>query len=210
MRKVVILAVLSAALLAPSCAGEEDPSPASPTSAFPGGSPATGPTATNGSGAAGPTGSGPTGSSGSPTGASGLPTTSPGAGTGTLTAGSIAFGTRGDVEADGTLTQLAVAVYTPPPGGLALVWTAGGADATTIGIGGTSFTGSRRTAPTLTLTITLQTPDAVASFLSIDGECEVTIDRADEHALQGGFECTGLTGDDGTTVDVSATFEAAG
>lgn len=204
MRRALIPLVVMASLLASACSGAEDVPPASPSSAFPGGSSATG--SSGPTNATGVTGSGPTGA----TGASGLPTTSPGAGTGTLTSGSIGFGTRGDIEADGTLTQLAVAVYTPPPGGLALVWTAGGTDATTIGIGGTSFTGSRPTAPTLTLTITLQTTDGVASFLSIEGECEVTIERADEHALQGGFECAGLTSDDGTTVDVSASFEAAG
>jgi hypothetical protein len=183
---------------ATGCSQDEDGPLPIPSSAFPS---ATSPGETGA--AAGPA---PTG----PSGLTGLPTTSPGAGTGNLTSGSLTFQTSGDLEVERTLRVLITAVYTSPPGGLALVWTAGGADVTVVGIGGSSFIGTRATSPTLTLTLTVQTNDGIASFLSIDGECDVTIDVALERELAGGFRCTDLSSDAGDVVAVSASFEAAG
>lgn len=146
-----------------------------------------------------------------PTGATGkLPTTSPAAGTGNLSSGEVTLRVAGDVEAEKTLTQLITAVFTPPPGGLALVWTAGGADASTVGIGGPSFAGTQATSPALSLTLVVQTQDGISSFLSSDGECDITIDVATERGLAGGFACIGLDNPAGQVVDVSASFEATG
>lgn len=155
--------------------------------------PATGPT--------GPTATGPTAS---------LPTTSPGSATGNLTSGGATFQLSGDVEVEKTLRSLTNAVYAPPPGGLAIVWTAGGTDASTIGLGGGTFTGTQQTSPTLSVSVTAQTSDGIARFLSIDGECEVTIDVAVEDEISGSFSCTGLVGSAGEVVTVSASFRATG
>jgi hypothetical protein len=183
-------------LVAAACSETEDEPPPLPSSAFP-------TDVSAGSGPAGPTASGPSGDIG-------LPTTSPAAGTGNLTAGSVELVTSGAVEVERTLPTLVSAVYTEPPGGFALVWTAGGTDATIVGLGGASFVGTRATSPELSLTLTVQTPEGIASFLSMDGECDVTIDTALEREIAGGFRCDDLTSDRGEVVDVTATFEAEG
>jgi hypothetical protein len=152
-------------------------------------------------GSTGPTATGPTGS---------FPTTSPGSATGKLTSGEVTFQLSGDVEVEKTLRSLTNAVYAPPPGGLAIVWTAGGTDASTIGLGGGTFTGTQPTSPTLSVSVTAQTSDGIARFLSIDGECEVTIDVALRDEISGSFSCTGLVGSAGEVVAVSASFRATG
>jgi hypothetical protein len=196
------LAVVLLVIAAASCSDEEDGPPPSPSSALP----PTGATVEGGSGgtgASGPTASGPTGTSG-------LPSGSTGAGAGTLTGGGVTLHTSGDIEVDRTLPMLVSGVYTAPPGGFALVWTAGGTDATIVGIGGASFVGTRPTSPELTLTLTVQTANDIASFMSTDGECDVTIDVALERRIAGSFRCDDLPSDAGDLVAVSATFEAEG
>jgi hypothetical protein len=189
------LAVL-ALVVAAACSQSEDEDLPLPSSAFP--SELTGGPASTGATASGPSGD------------NGLPTTSPGAGTGNLTSGSVEIRTSGDLEVERTLPTLVSAVYTAPPGGVALVWTAGGTDATIVGLGGASFVGTRPTSPELTLTLTVQTEEGIASFLSLDGECDVTIDAALEREITGSFRCDDLASDRGEVVDVSATFEAEG
>lgn len=194
----IILVVFAVVALTAGCSADEDPPPASPSSQFPVETSG----ATTGTGPSAPTGSG---------GATGtLPTTSPGAATGNLTDGEVTFRVQGDVAAEATLRRLVSAVYTPPPGGLAIVWTAGGADATTIGIGGASFTGTQPSSPTLSLSITVQTAAGISSFLSMGGECEVMIGVASENELAGSFECRDLGSATGELVDVSASFSATG
>jgi hypothetical protein len=190
------LAVL-ALVVAAACSQTEEGQLPLPTSAFPSSSGATG------AGGTGPTASGPTGGIG-------LPTTSPGDATGNLTGGNVELTTSGDLEVERTLPTLVSAVYAAPPGGFALVWTAGGTDATIVGIGGASFVGTRPTSPELTLTLTVQTADGIASFLSMDGECDVTIDEALEREIAGSFRCDDLPSDDGDVVSGAATFEAEG
>jgi hypothetical protein len=159
-----------------------------------------------------------TGASGAPSAATGatgtsggLPTTSPARGTGNLSDGEVTFALSGDVRLTKTLDTLISAVYTPPPGGLAIVWAAGGLDATVVGIGGASFTGTRSTDPTLSITITAQLPDGgLVSLLSIDGECSITLDVAEADALSGSFTCEDVVGSSGESVDATATFEATG
>jgi hypothetical protein len=201
--KAVGIALALMAVVAFSACSDDEPGPiASPSSQF---AEETGATGTV-SGATGTTAS--TGTTG-PTG--GLPTTSPAAGTGNLTEGEVTFALSGDVRLTKTLGTLISAVYTPPPGGLAIVWAAGGLDATVVGIGGASFTGTRATAPTLTITITAQLPGGgLVSLLSIDGECTVTLDVAAADALSGSFACDDLVSSAGETVDAIGTFEATG
>ena len=74
----------------------------------------------------------PTGSTGAtePIGATGttgnLPTATAGAATGKVSSGQAAFTLTGDIRTSKTLGNLVSTVYAPPPGGMALVWTAGG------------------------------------------------------------------------------------
>lgn len=185
----IVLAVSAIATLA-ACTGGDGEAPPSPSSAFPSETGATGPATTGSSGE--------------------LPTTSPGSATGNLTRGVVSFRLSGDVAAEKTLQNLITAVYAPPPGALAVVWAARGTDASVVGLGGESFTGTRRTTSTLSLSITAQTSQGIASFLSVSGECEVTIDVAEEDEVAGRFSCTGLVSPAGEVVDVTASFRAAG
>jgi hypothetical protein len=187
MRTVLILLALSASVFA-ACNDSADDAPPSPTSAF----------------SSGPSATGPSGASGI------LTPTSPGAATGNLTNGELTFRLSGDLEVDRTLRSLITAVYSPPPGALAIVWTAGDVDATVVGIGGATFTGSRPTSSTLSVSLTAQTAEGIASFLSVNGECRVRIDVAREAEVSGGFACADLMSSTGEVVDVSASFRAAG
>jgi hypothetical protein len=146
-----------------------------------------------------------------PTGTTGgLPAASLAEGSGNLTNGEVTLHVAGDVEVDKTLVQLVTAVFTPSPGGVALVWTAGGTDASTVGIGGPSFVGSQATSASLSLTLVVHSEGEILGFSSTNGECEITIDVATEAELSGGFACRGLTSSTGEVVDVSASFEATG
>jgi hypothetical protein len=116
----------------------------------------------------------------------------------------------GDVNVSKTMPDLFAGVYAAPPGGMALVWTAGGTDSTTLGLGGLSFTGTQPTAPTLSLTLTIQTDAAIASFTSAAGECSITIGAAGGDQVSGVFTCSDLVGTRGEVVDASGTFAAQG
>jgi hypothetical protein len=191
---VTVVLVTIAALSA--CSDDEPPSIAEPSSAFG----ETGTTGTTGS-----TGSlGATAATGGPPSPPPVPTGS----NGDVEGGAAALSVSGDIVASKAIDNLVSSVYAPPPGGMALVWTAGGTDATTIGLGGLSFTGSQRTSPTLSLTITLQTDDVTASFQSIDGECSITIGVADANQISGTFACADLEGDGGQVVDATGSFTA--
>ncbi|MGZ8612150.1 MAG: hypothetical protein ACXWX0_07760 [Actinomycetota bacterium] len=198
MRSVRTSVALLAALVAFTACSEEPAAPTtSPSSAF---GPETPPAATGSTDPA----AGATDATGA------LPTTSPGAATGTLTSGEVTFAVTGDVAVHGTLRELVSAAYAPPPGGFAIVWQAGGTDPSVVGIGGASFTGTRPTTPSLSLSLTTVTTGGLASFLSMDGECSITIDVAAEDELSGGFACDELTGATGEVVDVTASFAATG
>ena len=198
----MLAAALALMSIAGACSKSAGPS-VSPSSAFPSG---TGqPTGGNGipSGVIG----------GVPTGALGsggvLPSTSPGAGTGNISSGQITVQVSGDIDTQTTLTQLISAVYSAPPGGMALVWTGEGTNPSTVGLGGTSFVGTRPTSPTLILTL-VAIGDTSESFTSIDGECMVTIDTAGPTDVAGSFTCRALKSTSGAVVDVSGAFQASG
>lgn len=189
-RRLLALAIVTA--LGPACSGSDPGAPSSPTSAF---RPTTSPSA-NGQ---------PTG----PTATGGLPVDTGVAATGTLTQGALRLGITGAVELTAELTRLLSGVSSPPPGGFAVVWTAD-ADATTVGIGGGSFVGTRPTSPTLVLSVTAQTSDGLSTWVSTAGECRVTIETASRSRLAGSFACEHVTSDAGEVGDVSAEFEAMG
>jgi hypothetical protein len=209
MRATLLTASVGLTLIG-ACGGNGDGgTPALPTSAFPTETPSTTPpTAPSGiTGATGVTGtSGVTG----PSGMTGAPPTLPPGGDGALISGSVSIRLSGDVALETTLSTLASGVASAPPGGFALVWTAGGTAATVVGIGGGSFTGTRPTAPTLTLSIAAQSDAGVHAFISSDGECSITIDVAETTRIEGSFECTALPSSTGEVIDASGSFEATG
>lgn len=188
------------------CSEDPEPTVVEPTSAF---STQTGPPGLTGDTAA----TGPTGTT-LPTAPTGPIPTGPtaAAGPGTFTAGRATVSVTGDVSGQVTLGNLFAGTFSPPPppGAMVLVWNAGGADATTLGLGGLSFTGTQPTAPTLSLSLTLQSGTDIASFLSTAGECSITIDRASATRVSGSFRCPDLTGSLGEVVDASGTFTAEG
>ena len=184
--------LLSLAFLC-ACTKYEPTPVVEPTSAFR----PTGATAATGlSGATGTTGN--------------LPTATAGAATGKVSSGQAAFTLTGDIRTSKTLGDLVSTVYAPPPGGMALVWTAGGNDATTVGLGGISFTGTQPTSPSLSLTITVQDEGAITAFISSAGECTVTIGLASGDQISGAFNCTGLSAGSNVVVDATGSFNAQG
>ena len=206
------LAIVVATLGAACSSGAETPPP-SPSPFFTSGpsdanAPSGSRTGETGS-RSGPTGTGPEPPAGGATGA--LPTSSPASATGNLNRGSLTIRTNGDIRTNATLRQMISTVYDAPPGGMALVWTAGGADPSTVGFGGLSFTGTTRTSNTLILTLTVPTREGgFETFTSQDGECTVTIPTATANALQGSFRCAGLTASSGVTIGVAGSFQASG
>ncbi len=204
------LALLAILALASACSKDEGEPLTSPSSAF-----ATGTTGgvTGSTGPTGPTassgGSGATGVTGASGATGDLPTTSPGSATGHVNGGTVSLKTTGDFKVDLTLDQMVSTVYEPPPGGaLVLVWTGGESDATTIGIGGSSFSGTMPTSPTLVLTLVIQTSDGIAAFTSHDGECDIAIDIATETKIAGSFRCPDLAMATGQVVNASGSFQA--
>lgn len=182
-----------------SCSDDESPSVVQPTSAFL-------PTGPTGTGAGGTAATGPIGQTQGSKGV-GVPT---GAIPWDLSTGRVSITLAGDIRATKAAAQLLSAVYAPPPGGMALVWTAGGTDATTFGLGGPSFTGQQTTSPSFSLTLTVQTKDTIATFVSSAGECAVTIGVADANGIAGEFSCAGLSSGTGQIVDANGSFTAQG
>jgi hypothetical protein len=196
----IVMLVLAATLAA--CSNDEPPPVIQPTSAFePTGS--TGPTVA-------PTGPTATGSSGASGGVVGLPTGSGGGGRpGKLKSGQAALLVTGDIKTSAALPNLVAGAYAPPPGVLAIVWAAGGGNASNVGLGGLSFTGTKPTSPTLTLTVTVQDNGTIATFISSAGECSVTIGLASAKQVSGAFNCSNLT-DGSNTVGLTGSFNARG
>jgi hypothetical protein len=183
-----MLALVAAAALAVGCSAAGDDPIASPSTAFPTGS---------------PSGAGTTGSPGAGDGQA-----SPAAATGRLSSGSVSITLTGDLTFDRTLEHLVSSVYEPPPGALVLVWTAGGSNATTLGIGGASFTGSRPTSTSLTFNLVVQSSGGVATFQSMDAKCQITIDEATRGRVAGSYRCPALSSATGEVVQAQGSFEA--
>ena len=181
------------ALVLVSCSEDDGPSAVVPSSAFPDDTAATG-------------GSGPTATAPLPTGPTGIVPT--GASGDASFAGQAAVNLTGDVRTSKVLPELASSVYGPPPAAMAIVWTARGADATTLGIGGLTFRGTRPTAATLTLTLSVTNEGRFSSFASSAGECSITIGVASAAELSGAFTCSDLVGADGEVVDATGSFSA--
>ena len=195
----IVMVSLAATLAA--CSNDEPPPIVQPTSSF---------EPTGSTGASAPTGPTSTGSSGATGATAGLPTGSLSGGRpGKLKSGQAAFTVTGDIKASAALPNLVTGGYAPPPGVLAIVWAAGGANASNVGLGGLSFTGTRPTSPTLTLTVTVQDEGTIATFISSAGECSVTIGVASAKQVSGAFNCSNLS-DGSNTVGLTGSFNARG
>jgi hypothetical protein len=194
--KELLTALVAVALLGAACSGDEGAPPASPTSAL-----------SFGSSSASPSGSLSASSSPLPTLSPFLPSTSVNV-AGNLTTGSVSVQATGSVQIQKTLYRLITGVGTAPPGGFALVW--GGVGGTSAGIGGQSFTGTRPTSGSLTLTIAAQTAEGFATWVSNTGGCDITIDTALETRFEGSFTCQDLRASSGEVIDLSGSFEASG
>lgn len=184
------MAVLALLLVAAACGSDEAPAPAAP-------SPTPAATAT------------PSLQSLAP---GTLPTSSVGAATGTLHVGTASIQLGGDLTNAITLLLLgSPALYSPPPGSTAVVWTDG---LQTLGITGDSFVGALDTSPTLSLSLLVRSGAEQVVLDSSAGECSITVDTAIERSFAGSFTCGGLTATTaaGVTLSVTATgtFSASG
>jgi hypothetical protein len=160
-------------------------------------------------GASGATGAtdGASGATGATGGTGGQPPGPP-TSTGHVNGGTASFRITGDLRFQRTLDQMVSRAYEPPPGTLALAWTAGEGNATTFGLGGTSFEGTMTTSPTLTLSLVAQTPNGIEAFRSLNGECRVTIDTATATKVAGSFRCSDLSSPSGRIVNATGSFQA--
>ncbi|MEO8477118.1 MAG: hypothetical protein ABI572_08720 [Actinomycetota bacterium] len=189
---------VAAVLLAGACGGGLDG--ALPSISVP---PATGPTVSVG---ASPV-SGDTGVTISPSGP--LPTSSPGI-TGSVAQGQATVSASGGVNTTVTFGELSTpAVWSPPPGAIALSWAGPGGQ--TLSLGGPSFTSQIATDGSHSLAFTLNVGDAPLEFRSSAGECTVTISPALPTQVGGSFLCTNLAStDDTVTVNAQGSFSATG
>jgi hypothetical protein len=141
-----------------------------------------------------------------------LPTSSRGAATGTVTSGTATIDLAGDLTGRIRLPMLGPpALYSPPPGSMAVVWTDG---TRSVGITGPSFQGQDTTSETLTLRLEIRDGAETAVLTSTEGECTVTVGTAVERSLSGSYACKDLAAPtaagDALSVDATGTFTASG
>jgi hypothetical protein len=197
IRTPLVSLIAGVALLAGACGGLGDavPSISLPPPAAPTGTTSVSPV------------SGDTGVTISPSGA--VPTSSPGI-TGSVSQGQATVSVSGGVNATVTFASLTTpAVWSPPPGAIALSWSAPGDQV--LSLGGPSFTSQIPTDASHTIAFTVNVDDAPVEFRSSAGECAVTISPALPTQVGGTFLCTNLAStDDAVTVNAQGTFSATG
>ena len=135
------------------------------------------------------------------------PTGSPGI-TGAVDTGAASVTTTGAITTSASYPTLASpAIWTPPPGGIALNWT--GAGDLSLGLSGASFTSQQPTAPARVLQFSVRGAEGAVVFRSTAGECLVTITPALPDQMGGTFLCTGIPSEDGAvTVNAQGSFNA--
>jgi hypothetical protein len=135
------------------------------------------------------------------------PTGSPGA-TGNVNEGSASVSTTGAITTSVTYPALSSpAIWTPPPGGIALVWQGQGKQI--LGLSGTSFAAQQPTAPDRVLSFSVRGADGVVTFTSSEGECQVTISPALPDQMAGTFLCTQVPSEGGdVVVNAQGSFSA--
>jgi hypothetical protein len=145
----------------------------------------------------------------SPTEAGGSSPTASAGITGSVSKGRATIRMTGEVEVSAGVPLASPAVYAPPPSGFALSWSDGGRNILTLG--GTAFTGTLRTSPTLRLSVTVKTGAVKLRFVSTDGRCEITVTEAGPSAFSGTYACADVRATDGSvTVDATGSFIASG
>jgi hypothetical protein len=189
--KTPLVAVLALGLLAPACGDE----PELPLIGSPSISPA-----------------GPASSLPSPTPTLPTVSASASAATSTLRVGTASIRLEGSIVGDVSLLMLASpAVYSPPPGSIAVVWTDG---LQTMGITGNSFIGAFDTSANLSLSLQVRNGAELVVLASSGGECSITMATAIERSFTGSFTCRRLNGTSAAglalTVNATGTFSATG
>ena len=152
--------------------------------------------------------SGDTGVTISPS-SSAVPTSSPGI-TGSVSQGQATVSVSGGVNTAVSFGSLTTpALWSPPPGAIALSWAAPGDQV--LSLGGPAFTSQIATDGSHTLAFTVNVDGAPVEFRSAAGECTVTISPALPTQMGGTFFCTDLANtDDSVTVNAQGTFSATG
>jgi hypothetical protein len=135
------------------------------------------------------------------------PTGSPGV-TGTVNEGTASVTTTGGLTASVTYASLSSpAIWTLPPGGIALVWQGQGKQI--LGLSGTSFAAQQPTSPDRVLSFSVRGPDGIVTFTSSEGECQVTISPALPDQMAGTFLCTQIPNEEGDViVNAQGSFSA--
>jgi hypothetical protein len=147
--------------------------------------------------------------SGLPTGLpSGFPTELPSPPT-NLPTGGLANGTAhlevsGSVHGTFDMKLASPAIFVPPPGGIALIYSDDNGDA--LGLGGPSFTGTKKTSSTLIVTITIVSAGGFFGT-STGGECTIRLTTAEASRVVGTVVCAKMPGAGGS-LDATATFTA--
>ena len=135
------------------------------------------------------------------------PTGSPGV-TGNVNEGTAAVSTTGGLTISVSYPSLSSpAIWTPPPGGIALAWQGQGKQ--TLGLSGTSFAAQQPTSPERVLSFSVRGPDGIVTFTSSEGECQVTISPALPDQMAGTFLCTQVPSEEGDViVNAQGSFSA--
>lgn len=138
---------------------------------------------------------------------SGLPTSLPSGGptgAGVLSSGTAHLQVSGSVHGTFDMTLSGPGEFVPPPGGIALIYLANSGDE--FGIGGPSFTGSRKTSSTLIVTVVI-TSKGFFFGTSSGGECTIHLSTAKADDVEGTVVCNNMPSPAGS-VDVTGTFSA--
>lgn len=124
-----------------------------------------------------------------------------------LDRGSATLALSGSFDLDAAPSLASQTSYAPPPGELRLAWRGG---KILLGLGGTSFTGTRPTSGDLVLQIIVLVGGGDVVFTSDAGECRVEVSRADADRVEGSFSCDRLIDESGDrAVRATGTFEAS-
>jgi hypothetical protein len=152
-----------------------------------------------------------TGSTGTTINASGsLPPSSSGGITGLVKHGTATLTLSGGLSGTVVFATLSTpAVWSPPPGLLALRWA--GANGQTFGLGGSSFVGQQTSSDTQEVSFAVRSGGKLVSFHATGGQCIVTIGQAETSAVAGLLQCTGVPSTNGSlTANAQGTFSATG
>jgi hypothetical protein len=130
---------------------------------------------------------------------SGVPT-----GGGVLSSGTAHLQVSGTVHGTFDMTLQGPGEFVPPPGGVALIYLASSGDE--FGIGGPSFTGTKKTSTTFIVTVVI-TSKGFFFGTSSGGECTIHLTTAKADDVEGSIVCNNMPSPGGTA-DVTGTFSA--